>query len=67
MSLEPHFSLSGAAKRIGVDRSTLKRWLRLEGIILPRVRHGAKVLIRERDIERIVEKRRDARFSRVRA
>ena len=59
--LEKHYSLSEAARRIGVRRHTLKRWLCLEGILLPRVRHGAKVMIRERDIERVLEIRRDAR------
>jgi len=60
--LEKHYSLSEAARRIGVGRHTLKRWLCLEGILLPRVRHGAKVMIRERDdIERVLEIRRDAR------
>ncbi len=59
MSLERHYSLSGAAKLIGVDRRALKRWLRQDlGIVIPRVRHGAKVLIRERDLERIIERRR---------
>lgn len=61
MSMEKHYSLSGAAKLIGVDRRALKRWLRQDlGIVIPRVRHGAKVLIRERDIERVLEKRRTA-------
>jgi len=63
MALEKHYSLSRAAKLIGVGRGALKRWLRAEGILLPRVRRGSKTLIRERDIERIIRKRRDARFS----
>ena len=61
MMLEKHYSLSEAARIIGVDRRALKCWLRQDlGIILPRVRHGAKVMIRERDIERVLEIRRDA-------
>lgn len=55
-----HYSLSAGARLIGVERKTLKRWLRLEGVVLPRVRHGAKVLVSERDIERVIEKRRTA-------
>ncbi len=60
--LEKHYSLSEAARLIGVDRRSVKRWLRQDlGILLPRVRKGGKVLIRERDVQRVVEKRRDAR------
>jgi len=61
MPLEKHYSLSSAARQIGVDRSTLRRWLIQEGILVPRVRRGGKVMIRERDVQRVVEKRRDAR------
>jgi predicted site-specific integrase-resolvase len=64
--LEKHYSLSEAARIIGVDRRALKRWLRQDlGILLPRVRRGGKALIRERDIERVLEIRRDARASRL--
>lgn len=60
--MDKHYSLSAAARLVGVQRQTLKRWLAQDlGIPLPRVRHGAKVLIRESDIERLVERRRDAR------
>ncbi len=63
--LEKHYSLSAAARLVGVNRKALKRWLAQDlGIILPRVRHGGKVMIRERDIQHVVEKRRDARASR---
>jgi predicted site-specific integrase-resolvase len=65
MMLERHYSLSEAARLIGVDRRALKRWLRQDlGIVIPRVRHGAKVMIRERDIERVLGMRRDARGGR---
>ena len=63
MSLEKHYSLSGAAKILSVTRGTLKRWLRAEGILLPHVRRGSKTMIREQDIERVMRKRRDARFA----
>ena len=60
--LEKHYSLSEAARQIGVARKTLRRWLVQDcGILLPRVRRGGKVMIRERDIERVLAKRRDAR------
>ncbi len=60
--IERHYSLSEAARKIGVDRRAVKRWLKDDlGILLPRVKHGGKVLIRERDLERLIAKRRDAR------
>lgn len=60
--LEKHYSLRAAAKKIGVGPSTLKRWLRLDlGILIPHVRRGGRVMVRERDVEKVVEKRRDAR------
>lgn len=59
--IEKHYSLSGAAKLIGIERRALKKWLRIDlGIVIPRVRRGSKVLIRERDLQRIIEKRRTA-------
>jgi predicted site-specific integrase-resolvase len=59
--IEKHYSLSGAAKLIGIERRALKRWLRQDlGIVIPRVRRGSKVLIRERDLRRLIEKRRTA-------
>ena len=63
MSLEKHYSLSCAARLIGIDRRALKRWLAEENILLPRVRRGGKTMIRERDIERVLAKRRDARLA----
>lgn len=62
MALEKHYSLRKAAELIGVDRGTLRAWLEKDlGIILPRVRRGGRVMIRERDVEKVIEKRRDAR------
>jgi len=66
MMLEKHYSLSEAARIMGVDGRALQCWLRQDlGIILPRVRHGTKAMIRERDIERVLEIRRDARGGRM--
>jgi len=67
MTLEKHYSLGEASRIIGVEGRTLERWLRQVGILLPRVRHGAKVMIRESDIERVLKIRRDARESALHA
>ena len=59
---ERTYSLSAAAREIGIGRHALKRWMAQElGILVPRVRRGSKVLIRESDLEKIVARRRDAR------
>ncbi len=62
MSIEKHLSLRAAAKRAGIDSKTLKDWMALDlGICFPKVRHGAKLLVLERDVEFVLAKRRDAR------
>ena len=64
MPLEKHYSLRSAAKLIGVHHATLRLWLRQDlGIVLPRVKHGSRVMIRERDIEAVVARRREARLA----
>ncbi len=56
--MERHYSLRQAARLAGVERATLKRWLAQDlAIVLPPVRRGSKVLIRQSDIERVVRKR----------
>jgi predicted site-specific integrase-resolvase len=57
MSLEQMYSLSRAAKLVGVQRHTLKLWLAAEAIVLPAVPQGSKVLIKQSDLERVVRKR----------
>jgi len=57
MALEKMYSLSQAAKLVGVHRHTLKLWLAADAILLPSVDRGGKVLIRESDVERVVRKR----------
>ena len=59
--LEKHISLRRAAGLIGISHHTLKLWLQQDGIYIPRVRRGSKVLVRERDVMRLLEKRRDVR------
>jgi transposase len=57
MAIEKHYSLRQAAKLIGISRSTLKRWMAADlAIVLPRLGHGHKVLIRERDLEIVLRK-----------
>ena len=60
--LEKHISLRKAALQVGVSHHTLKIWLREDlGILIPFVKRGSKTLVRERDVQRLLEKRRDAR------
>lgn len=65
MSIEKHLSLRRAARLAGVDGKTLKEWMARDlGICFPKVVHGAKILVRERDVEFVLAKRRDARHPR---
>jgi hypothetical protein len=67
MAIEKHISLHAAAKKAGVGDDALKRWLALDlGICFPKVPRGSKILVRERDVELVLQKRRDARFVRGR-
>ncbi|HEX8838446.1 MAG TPA: helix-turn-helix domain-containing protein [Candidatus Acidoferrum sp.] len=62
MLREKRYSLSSAARELGINRVTLKRWLKEDmNIILPRVHRGSRVVIYERDLVRLMNKRRDAR------
>lgn len=60
--IEKHYSINRAAKIAGITDKTLKRWLQEDlGIVFPRVRHGAKLLVRQADVMLILAKRRDVR------
>ena len=62
MLREKRYSLTQAARELGIARATLKYWLATDlGLILPRVARGSKVVIYERDLEKLMSKRRDAR------
>ena len=62
MAIEKHVCLREAARQSGVGRKALKRWLQKDlGICFPKVPRGSKIMVRERDVERVLEKRRDAR------
>ena len=57
MPIEPCYSLSHAARMIGVNRVTLKGWLEQSGLALPLVRHGSRHMIRESELKRVLEAR----------
>lgn len=62
MLREKRYSLTQAARELGIARKTLRYWLATDlGLILPRVARGSKVVIYERDLEKLMAKRRDAR------
>jgi hypothetical protein len=62
MAIEKHISLHAASKKAGVGDGALKRWLMNDlGIVFPKVPRGSKILVLERDVERVLAKRRDAR------
>ena len=62
MALEKHLSLRAAARMVGISPHTLKKWLRKHsGILLPCVERGSRMMLRERDVQRVVEIHRDAR------
>jgi hypothetical protein len=62
MAIEKHLNLSSAARKAGVGRKALKRWLAKDlGICFPRVPRGSRILVLERDVEFVLAKRRDAR------
>jgi len=63
--IKKQYSLNDAAKLVGVNRTALFNWFRQVGIVIPHVRNGSKVMLRERDIERILEKQREVRSSNV--
>lgn len=60
--MERHHSLRSGARLIGVDRETLKDWLRRAGILLPPVRRGSRLMIAESDILKVVAERRDLKY-----
>ena len=64
MPIEKHLSLRAAARKAGIDSKTLKKWMAQDlRIIFPKVVHGSSILVRERDVERVIAARRDARLA----
>ena len=55
--IERHYSLSKAAELLGVNRTTLRRWLEVDlGLAFPDVRQGSKMLVSESNIQAVVRK-----------
>jgi predicted site-specific integrase-resolvase len=51
------YSIRKAAKLIGVNRHTLRRWLEIDlGYRMPDVPQGSKILLSDRDIEAVLKK-----------
>lgn len=63
MALQKYLTLRQAAAAVGISPNTLRLWLEQEGIWLPRVRHGARLMVREADVQKVVDRRRDARLA----
>jgi DNA-binding transcriptional MerR regulator len=57
MSLERCYSISRAAKSIGISRHTLKLWLLEIGLVLPPVRLGSHQMIPESVLEQLIAKK----------
>ena len=55
--IERCYSLSRAAKTLGIGRAALKRYLLELGLVLPPVRQGSHQMIPESVLERLMEKR----------
>jgi AraC-like DNA-binding protein len=63
--IEKHLCLREAARQAGVGSKALKRWLAKElGICFPKVPRGSKIMVRERDVELVLARHRDARAAR---
>lgn len=57
MSLERRYSLAQAAKIVGVQPKTLKRWLAECAVVFPELPRGGKLMLRESQIEMVLRKR----------
>jgi hypothetical protein len=50
------YSLTQAARAVGIDRHTLKRWLAECAIVLPTLARGSKVMLKPSQIELAIRK-----------
>lgn len=55
--IEKCYSISRAAKSIGIGRNTLRRWLLEIGQVLPPVRLGSRQMIPESVLEQLIAKK----------
>lgn len=58
MAIQKRYSLSQAAKAVGISRDTLRRWLEVDlGMRFPDVARGSKYLVTEDQVNASVRKR----------
>jgi transposase-like protein len=58
MAIEKRYSLSAAARAIGIDCGTLRRWFEIDlGIRFPNITRGSKHLVTEAQIDAVLRKR----------
>jgi hypothetical protein len=58
VAIEKRYSLSSAAKTVGVSRDTLRRWLEIDlGMRFPAVTRGSKHLVTESQINAVLRRR----------
>jgi excisionase family DNA binding protein len=58
VAIQKRYSLSQAAKAVGVSRDTLRRWLEIDlGIRFPSVARGGKYLVTEDQVNATLRKR----------
>lgn len=55
--ISQRYSISEAARLIGIDRGTLRRWLEVDlGLRMPVVTNGSKILLNDAQIEAVLKK-----------
>ena len=58
MAIEKHYSLTSAAKILGVGRDTLRRWLEIDlGMRFPNLTRGSKHLVTQAQIDAVLRNR----------
>jgi excisionase family DNA binding protein len=58
VAIQKRYSLSQAAKAVGISRDTLRRWLEIDlGMRFPSVTRGSKVLVTEDQVNAVLRKR----------
>jgi hypothetical protein len=58
MTIDKLYSLSSAAKAVGVSRDTLRRWFEIDlGMRFPHITRGSKHLVTEAQVNAVLRKR----------